>query len=487
MIIKGVGMRKTAAYYRSSTKLQEESVPAQQYNIHQYALKSGILIDIEYIEPFVSARKNKLGDRSEMRKLMTDIRNRKIDRLLVYKRDRLARKVDEHLELYKLFKKYEVEVHFIAQNEPPMRYDIFGELMELFIGVMNQREGEQINMRIADTKVSNFLNGKSIGKLPYGYFTDERKTKIYQNEEELEIVRKIFSEWNTDQYENTEKLAQKLTKDGIKRKDDKEWSSNNILYALTNPIYMGIRIANFDNRQLSKSVSELAIIDPKEFNLAQELLERRKKPKKEKLYFKYLLSDLIKCDICSNKTPLSPSIRKNQGTYECKEHNITLQQNEIERLIYLKATTFFTDLLNSHFEQLYPKQLNKQLTELKKLKNNFEKELHVAEEKLVEATNKWINQDNRANKEKVLKCSSKVKALKDKIFSLTEKEAKLNEVPGFKNEIKNEFLKQEVWNSLPFERKKLLLNDLIHFIFVEDQSIRIIFKHPYLEAHEVIN
>lgn len=480
-------MKQTAAYYRSSTKLQEESVTTQKYEIYQYALKKGILIDIEYPEPSVSARINKLHERPQMKKLMTDIRNGKIGKLLVYKRDRLARKVEEHLELYKLFKNHKVDVHFIAENEPPMRFDIFGELMELFIGVMNQREGEQINLRISDTKLSNFLRGKNIGNLPFGYSSNKSKTKIMKNNAELELVKTIYTEWNTNKYVNLEKLAQKLRDDGIKRSNN-DWTRNNISDVLTNPIYMGIRIATFDNRQVSRSVEELAIISPEEFNHAQRLIENRKKPKNEKEKFFYLLSGLLNCDLC--KKPLGNFERLKKGkvvaTYECKEHNIKLEQNEIENLVCLKTRDFFNELLDTHFNKLYSTQLKKNLAELSILRTSFEKELEHAEEILMKVTSNWVENENKSNKEKVLESSNVVKKVKDKIYGLEVKKQKFLEVPNFIEEIKAEVIKKDNWEPLPFAKKAELLKDLIQNIFVDDYTTRIVFKHPYLEANEVI-
>lgn len=480
-------MKQTAAYYRSSTQLQEESVTTQQYEINQYALKKGILIDIEYPEPSVSARKNKLHERPQLHKLMKDIRNGKIGELLVYKRDRLARKVEEHLELYKLFKNHSVEVHFIAENEPPMRFDIFGELMELFIGVMNQREGEQINLRIADTKLSNFLRGKSIGNLPFGYSSDKDKTKIIRNEVELKIVKTIFTEWNLDKYANLEKLAQKLKEDGIKR-GKKIWTRNNVSDVLTNPIYMGIRIATFDNREVSRSVEELAIITPEEFNLAQQLIENRKKPMKAKEKFNYVLSGLLICDLC--KCPLGNHERMRKGkvvaTYECKEHNFQCEQSEIEDLVYLKTKSFFGDLLDTHFNKLYSTHLKRNLAELSKLKMGFEKELEHAEEKLVQATNNWVKKETKSNQEKVLESSNLVKNVKTKIYGLEVKKQKFIEVPNFIEEIKAEIINKDTWELLPLTRKTELLKDLIQSIYIDDYTTRIVFKHPYLEANEVM-
>ena len=93
---------RTVAYYRSSTPLQEGSVTTQRQQIREYALKNHILIDEEYEDEFVSARKNSIKERPGLQRMLTDIRKGLINHILVYKRDRLARKLEEHIELYQL-------------------------------------------------------------------------------------------------------------------------------------------------------------------------------------------------------------------------------------------------------------------------------------------------------------------------------------------------------------------------------------------------
>jgi site-specific DNA recombinase len=85
-------MRKTVAYYRSSTDLQEDSVTTQQYKVHQYALRCQLLIDDEYQDKAESARKKTMSQRPQMKRLVGDIHKGKVARLLVYKRDRLREK-----------------------------------------------------------------------------------------------------------------------------------------------------------------------------------------------------------------------------------------------------------------------------------------------------------------------------------------------------------------------------------------------------------
>ncbi|OCA91310.1 hypothetical protein A8F94_05470 [Bacillus sp. FJAT-27225] len=495
-------MKQTAAYYRSSTKLQEDSVPAQQYNINQFALKKGILIDVEFPEPFVSARKNKLTERPQMSQLMTEIRKGKIGRLIVYKRDRLARKVEEHLELYNLFKRYNVEVLFIAENEPPMRFDVFGELIELFIGVMNQRDGEQINMRIMDTKLSNFLSGKTIGYVPYGYSTNKEKTKILRNENELVTVKSIFSEWNTDKYKNFQKLAEKLTTDGIKR-GEKNWTRNEVSEVLANPIYMGLRIAMFHNQPAQKSVDDLAIISKEDFELAQNLINKRRKPQKTKEHFDYLLSDLLFCEYCDaeilaekEKTgeiklqmPLITSQRvkdkKPYPTYECKNHNVVIVTQEIEHEVYLRCQEFFSELLKKGFDKLYSNQLRKNIKEITKLKTQMERELLSVEEKLVQVTNKWLEKNSNIHRERVLEYSRRMKAIKQEIIELESKKELFIDVPNLIKEIREYILKDALWSTLSFSKRQELIQDLVHHIVISKYTTRIIFKHPFLETNEV--
>lgn len=50
-------MKKTIAYYRSSTDLQENSIEMQQIKAFEYSMKKRITIDEEYVDKDVSATK----------------------------------------------------------------------------------------------------------------------------------------------------------------------------------------------------------------------------------------------------------------------------------------------------------------------------------------------------------------------------------------------------------------------------------------------
>ena len=97
----------------------------------------------------------------------------------LYKRDRLARNLNEHLELYKLFKEYNIEVCFASENEIPMTYTAIGEYLECILGAMNEHEGKQIAERIMETRIANFISGKSSGNVPFGYKTKNEITVVH--------------------------------------------------------------------------------------------------------------------------------------------------------------------------------------------------------------------------------------------------------------------------------------------------------------------
>ncbi|UTW70748.1 recombinase family protein [Anaerobacillus sp. HL2] len=93
--------------------------------------------------------------------------NDKIGALIVYKRDRLARKVTEWIEIYRLLRrKKNIKVVF-AENEFPIHYSEMGEINELHFGAMIEQEGEKIVERLIATRITNFLAGKTAGQLPF--------------------------------------------------------------------------------------------------------------------------------------------------------------------------------------------------------------------------------------------------------------------------------------------------------------------------------
>ncbi|MGR5912231.1 recombinase family protein [Bacillus cereus] len=127
------------------------------------ALKKRITIDEEYVDKDVSARKKTLMQRPSMNKLIKEIEVGVVGSIIVYKRDRLARKLQEHMQLYRLFQEHNIDVYFSSDSEVQMNYSPIGEYIEAIFGSICESEGSLIAQRIQETKIAKFLSGKYAG------------------------------------------------------------------------------------------------------------------------------------------------------------------------------------------------------------------------------------------------------------------------------------------------------------------------------------
>ena len=75
-------MKRTVAYYRSSTTLQENSIVMQRSKVVHYSVQKKLPIHEEYTDEYVSSRKVKLLDRPNMARLIQDIKEGTIERIL---------------------------------------------------------------------------------------------------------------------------------------------------------------------------------------------------------------------------------------------------------------------------------------------------------------------------------------------------------------------------------------------------------------------
>lgn len=332
---------KTVAYYRRSTNIQENSIEMQRQMARNLSYQKALLIDEEYIDDAVSSRKKTIKERQALQSLLTDIEKKTVHTLLVYKRDRLARNALEYLEIYHLLREKKIKVLFTAENEVPIQYSPAGELIELLMAGVIQREGEQIIERIQETIKANFQRGITRGNLPYGYCYDRNTKTIHRNEEQLSVVKFLFDQAATDTISSIKELKDLLQiQNDIPQ--DKKWSTQMIKKVLANPTYMGERVLNISGEVLKSHYQQLTIVDEEQWLKAQQFLEQTVKPKgviKEQPPIIYLLVGLLICKEC--KQPLIPFTgrRNNQQTfyYRCKEHSIKFEKNLIEaRKITLK-------------------------------------------------------------------------------------------------------------------------------------------------------
>ena len=187
---------KVALYARVSTEQQIEnySIPLQKERIKAFCLSKGWNDITEYVDAGYSGSNLK---RPALEQLQKDIKNKKINAVIVYRLDRLSRSQRDTLYLIEeMFLPNNVE--FISISETIDTSTPFGRAMIGVMSVFAQLERETITERL---RSGRFKMVKEEGRwaggadsAPYGYTRLKRGELIINPKERDHIVR-IFEEY----------------------------------------------------------------------------------------------------------------------------------------------------------------------------------------------------------------------------------------------------------------------------------------------------
>ena len=304
---------RTALYVRVSTAEQVKegySIGEQLDRLTKYCEAMKWEVYKSYTDPgYSGANTNRPG----LQDMLTDIRNGKIDKVVVYKLDRLSRSQKDTLNLIEdNFLAYNCDFVSISEN-----FDTstpFGRAMVGILAVFAQLEREQIKERMSMGKEARAKEGKWHGGLnPIGY--DYIDGQLAINDYAAMQIREIY-----DRFLNGEPLRA-IETDFIKRKikhnNNSYWSPKQMRRVMSNELYLGY-IKN--NGKLIQGTHE-PIIDRDTFDRANKLLNQRNEKYKDASYAQStLLGGLLWCGHCGARYGKAQSGTKKYGyteVYKC--------------------------------------------------------------------------------------------------------------------------------------------------------------------------
>jgi DNA invertase Pin-like site-specific DNA recombinase len=183
-------------------------------------------------------------ERPALNELLDDIKQNKIDIIVVYKVDRLSRSLGDFAKLMDLFDKHKVS--FVSVTQQFNTTSSMGRLTLNVLLSFAQFEREVTGERIRDKIALSKQKGKWMGGVPpLGYRVVEHKLKII--EDEAKTVKLIFELYTggktnlqTSQHLNHQGTTTKswVSKTGIKH-NGTTWSPKQIYRVLANPLYIG--------------------------------------------------------------------------------------------------------------------------------------------------------------------------------------------------------------------------------------------------------
>ena len=360
---------KAAGYYRLSRddgdKLESDSIANQRTLVTEFAEKNDIHILESYIDDGFSGTN---FERPDFMRLMDDIRDGKINCIIVKDLSRLGRNyIEMGKYMTRIFPSLGVRLISINDNYDSLNdEEVSNQIVVPFKNLINDAYCRDISIKVRSQLDIKRKNGQFIGSFaPFGYKKDvENHNHLVIDETAAEIVQLIFN-LKLDGF-NSLRITQKLDEMGIptprqykqmnystyssgfKAKPDSGWSEGSVNRILRDETYTGTLVQG-KRRKINYKVKQSvdmpekdwirvenaheAIIPKYTFERVQRLLstDMRTAPDQESVY---ALSGKIKCAGCGCNMIRRSTESKGRKYYYyhcstkryygvCKSHNIS--------------------------------------------------------------------------------------------------------------------------------------------------------------------
>lgn len=284
---------RAACYVRVSTLEQATegySVGVQKEKLLHYANAQSYDVIDTYADEGYSG-KSLL--RPAVERLITDVKARKVDIVLIYKLDRLSRHVKDVLELVELFEQYKVTLYSLNEN-----LDLsspFGRAALKMSATFSELERETIVERMEMGKIARAKSGKYTcpGKSPFGYKLNKETDRLEIVPEEAEAVQEMYAKY-IEGY-----TFRKLYAYCKEKFPDIRFFSNSMCCkpVIERPMYTGYFLYK---GELIKATNYDPIISYETYLQAKAMVEKNR-TKRSKDNSPYLLTGLVYCAQCGNR------------------------------------------------------------------------------------------------------------------------------------------------------------------------------------------
>ncbi|MEB8090980.1 cassette chromosome recombinase CcrB [Mammaliicoccus lentus] len=274
--------KRVGGYIRVSTEMQTDGYsPKSQINqIKEYCQFHGYeVIDI-YADEGISG---KSMNRPGLQRMIKDAKEGKLDCVMVYKTNRLARNTSDLLTIVENLHRQNVE--FFSLSERMEVSSSSGKLMLQILASFSEFERNNIVENVFQGQQQRALEGYYQGNIPLGYsIIPDNKKELMINQHEANIVNYIFESYAKGH--GYRKIANALNHKGYVTKKGNAFSISAVTYILSNPFYIGkIQFAKYKdwNDKRRKGLNDKPVIAEGKHTpiISQELWDKAQARKKQ--------------------------------------------------------------------------------------------------------------------------------------------------------------------------------------------------------------
>jgi len=327
---------RVAIYTRVSTEDQARegtSLEVQKEFLVNYAKREGWEVVEIYVDDGYSGYSI---ERPALKKMLSDVKKKKFDMILVHKIDRFSRNLRELLNLVDEFES--LDISFKSATEVYDTSNSAGKMMFQQLGSFAEFERNRIKERVFPGMIKGVERGNWQGARysPYGYsynkLDPEKRLRVVK--EEADIVKMIYMMYLSGQ--STQQIAGYLYKKEYKTRSGGRFNTKLVCDILKSQVYLGNLVWNeyhYDKKQktlkgykyvrnepskvvIAKGKHE-PIIFQDDFDAVQKKLEHARKGVVKKCNSNdYPLTGILFCERCGNRFQgcVNTATRENKKT-----------------------------------------------------------------------------------------------------------------------------------------------------------------------------
>ena len=430
-------------------------------------------------------------NRPAFQEMIQDIKDGKINKIIVYKLDRLTRSIKDLEEICTFLEENNCSLESMCEDINTSTAN--GKFFIRMLTILAQLEIERTSERTKFGMVGAVKKGHFVGRPPIGY--DKVDKKLVVNDIESEVIRRIFDLYIKGVAANaiTKLLNEEKT---LNRK----WIPTLVDRILSNEIYIGnyVHRKTVSDEESQKFVGVApAIIEEEVFNIAQ--IQKEKNLKNYKRKQTYIFMQSIKCPKCGTIMG-GCSSKSHTGEkhcyYQCANCKIRVSEKKIEKQMinFLDDMLDFFLLIDNTYKPYLYQDIEKELKKCNKIID----ELNTKEKRIKSAFVDGIVEE-MVLKDELDFIKNQKKITEEKIKDLTIKEStedhkkemrliyNLKQLEQIKN--KSYYVrKNHLWDKLSKEQKQELVFKYIDNISIEvDKKKNVFIKKININKKEINN